>query len=220
MHLFGISVFCLALIYANLALESSHDYYDYDYDQDQGDAMEDSEPDLVEQLRSVGSVDELMRIVYPSYWSMLKCRSKMGSHLPQRDHSSTETRSEEASYAAAFINLEIFTSIQTEWRNTLCMPRQVCLDVGKEFGAATNTFYKPPCVSVYRCGGCCNSEEQVCKNMSTSYISKTLFEITVPMKYGAKPVTISFANHTSCSCLSKQDLYRQQHSIIRRALPE
>ncbi|XP_016404016.1 vascular endothelial growth factor C-like isoform X1 [Sinocyclocheilus rhinocerous] len=219
MHLFGISVFCLALFYANLALESSHDY-DNDYDQDQGDAMEHSEPDLVEQLRSAGSVDELMRIVYPSYWSMLKCRSKMGSRLPHRDHSSTETRSEEASYAAAFINLDIFTSIQTEWRNTLCMPRQVCLDVGKEFGAATNTFYKPPCVSVYRCGGCCNSEEQVCKNMSTSFVSKTLFEITVPMKYGAKPVTISFANHTSCSCLSKQDLYRQQHSIIRRALPE
>uniref|UniRef100_A0A9R1SQ85 Vascular endothelial growth factor C n=2 Tax=Cyprinus carpio TaxID=7962 RepID=A0A9R1SQ85_CYPCA len=220
MHLFGISVFCLALFYANLALESSHDYYDYDYDQDQGDAMEHSEPDLMEQLRSAGSVDELMRMVYPSYWSMLKCRSKMGSHLPYRDHTSTETRSEEASYAAAFIDLDIFTSIQTEWRNTLCMPRQVCLDVGKEFGAATNTFYKPPCVSVYRCGGCCNSEEQVCKNMSTSYVSKTLFEITVPMKYGPKPVTISFANHTSCSCLSKQDLYRQQHSIIRRALPE
>ncbi|KAI2668353.1 Vascular endothelial growth factor C [Labeo rohita] len=136
--------------------------------------QEDSEPDLVEQLRSAGSVDELMRIVYPSYWSMLKCRSKIGSRLPHRDHSSTETRSEEASYAAAFINLDIFTSIQTEWRNTLCMPRQVCLDVGKEFGAATNTFYKPPCVSVYRCGGCCNSEEQVCKNMSTSYISKTV----------------------------------------------
>ncbi len=38
MHLFGISVFCLALIYEILALESSHDYYDYDYDQDQGDA--------------------------------------------------------------------------------------------------------------------------------------------------------------------------------------
>ncbi len=38
MHLLGISVFCLALIYEILALESSHDYYDYDYDQDQGDA--------------------------------------------------------------------------------------------------------------------------------------------------------------------------------------
>ncbi|KAG1956549.1 vascular endothelial growth factor C [Pimephales promelas] len=216
MLLFGISVYCLSLFYANLALESSHDYYDYD--QDQGDAMEHS--DLVEQLRSAGSVDELMRIVYPSYWSMLKCRSKTGSRLPHRDYTSTETRSEEASFAAAFINLEIIKSIETEWRKTLCMPRQVCLDVGKEFGAATNTFYKPPCVSVYRCGGCCNSEEHQCVNISTSYISKTLFEITVPIKQGTKPVTISFANHTSCSCLSKLDVYRQRHSIIRRALAE
>ncbi|ROI47930.1 Vascular endothelial growth factor C, partial [Anabarilius grahami] len=170
--------------------------------------------------RSAGSVDELMRIVYPSYWSMLKCRSKAGSRLPHREYSSTETRSEEASFAAAFINLDIIKSIETEWRKTLCMPRQVCLDVGKEFGAATNTFYKPPCVSVYRCGGCCNSEEHQCVNISTSYISKTLFEITVPIKQGTKPVTISFANHTSCSCLSKLDVYRQRHSIIRRALPE
>lgn len=54
------------------------------------------------------------------------------------------------------------------------MPREVCLDVGKEFGAATNTFYKPPCVSVYRCGGCCNSEAHQCLNISTSYISKTV----------------------------------------------
>lgn len=66
------------------------------------------------------------------------------------------------------------TGIETEWRKTLCMPREVCLDVGKEFGAATNTFYKPPCVSVYRCGGCCNSEEHQCMNISTSYISKTV----------------------------------------------
>lgn len=54
------------------------------------------------------------------------------------------------------------------------MPREVCLDVGREFGAATNVFYKPPCVSVYRCGGCCNSEDLQCRNISTSYISKTV----------------------------------------------
>lgn len=66
------------------------------------------------------------------------------------------------------------TGIVSEWKKTQCMPREVCLDVGKEFGAATNTFYKPPCVSVYRCGGCCNSEAHQCMNISTSYISKTV----------------------------------------------
>lgn len=66
------------------------------------------------------------------------------------------------------------TGIDNEWRKTQCMPREVCIDVGKEFGAATNTFFKPPCVSVYRCGGCCNSEGLQCMNTSTSYLSKTV----------------------------------------------
>ncbi|OWK64594.1 Vascular endothelial growth factor C, partial [Lonchura striata] len=109
--------------------------------------------------------------------------------------------------------------IDTEWRKTQCTPREVCVDVGKEFGATTNTFFKPPCVSIYRCGGCCNSEGLQCMNISTNYISKTLFEITVPLSHGPKPVTVSFANHTSCRCMSKLDVYRQVHSIIRRSLP-
>lgn len=66
------------------------------------------------------------------------------------------------------------TGIDYEWRKTQCMPREVCVDVGKEFGAATNTFFKPPCVSVYRCGGCCNSEGHQCMNTSTGYLSKTV----------------------------------------------
>ncbi|XP_012692416.1 vascular endothelial growth factor C isoform X2 [Clupea harengus] len=221
MHLFGLSVLFAysAFLYTNLAIDTSQDYYDYD--QDQGEVTEYPEPDMEERLRSVSSVDELMRIVYPSYWTMVKCRSKRGARYPLRDHVSAETRSDEPlTFAAAYFNFDILKSIETEWRKTLCMPREVCLDVGKEFGAATNTFYKPPCVSVYRCGGCCNSEEHQCMNISTSYISKTLFEITVPIKQGTKPVTISFANHTMCRCLSKLDVYRQVHSIIRRALPE
>ncbi|KAL7877196.1 hypothetical protein SRHO_G00038390 [Serrasalmus rhombeus] len=225
MNFFGLSVLLAysSFLYTNLAFQSSQDYYDYD--PDEGDALEPSERDLEEQLRSASSVDELMKLLYPSYWNMLKCRSKRGSmpRFSSREHSeqpSAETRVEEMTFAAAYLNIDIFKSIEAEWRKTLCMPREVCLDVGKEFGAATNTFYKPPCVSVYRCGGCCNSEEHQCMNITTSYISKTLFEITVPVKQPPKPVTISFANHTSCNCLSKLDVYRQRHSIIRRALPE
>ncbi|KAG7461809.1 hypothetical protein MATL_G00195030 [Megalops atlanticus] len=162
-----------------------------------------------------------MKMIYPKYWTMLRCRSKRGLQFTTRDHVSSETSTEQPlTFAAAFFNIEILKSIDAEWRKTLCMPRQVCVDVGREFGAATNVFYKPPCVSVYRCGGCCNREELQCKNISTSYISKTLFEITVPVTKGTKPVTINFANHTSCRCLSKEDVQRQMHSIIRRSLAD
>lgn len=64
--------------------------------------------------------------------------------------------------------------IDEEWQKTQCMPRETCVDVAKDLGTATNTFFKPPCVSVFRCGGCCNEEGVSCLNTSTSYILKSV----------------------------------------------
>ncbi|KAM4611264.1 vascular endothelial growth factor C [Polymixia lowei] len=245
MHLFGISVILAYFLYTNLASESDHefshtDYYDY-YEQEQGDEPDfPPKPDMEQRLRSASSVDELMSLVYPSYWAALKCRSKLSAasataaagapsvgaaksafRPPAQDsRQRPPTDAEEPVFAAVYLNLDVLKSIESEWRKTQCMPREVCVDVGREFGAPTNVFYKPPCVSVYRCGGCCHSEDKQCRNISTGYLSKTLFEITVPITHSTKPVTISVANHTQCSCLSKLDVYKQVHSIIRRALPE
>ncbi|KAB0398281.1 hypothetical protein E2I00_001790 [Balaenoptera physalus] len=302
--------------------------------------------DLEEQLRSVSSVDELMTRIPLA--ALLKIISSSNSRGDAGSHQLLLQ-----SYASYLLTLHSeIKRIDTEWRKTQCVPREACVDVGKEFGAATNTFFKPPCVSVYRCGGCCNSEGQRCTNTSASYLSKAaklyqrdggllsllkkhaiffkvrenklsvftntnpshplkverqayftrkmrlnvrftdlrlprtffealvpeytpgalgqvltvdilhpgmteicprslitltvvslpfgnharveagmaavtesrkdaaeLFEITVPLSQGPKPVTISFANHTSCRCMSKLDVYRQAHSIIRRSLP-
>ncbi|TKS69404.1 Vascular endothelial growth factor C [Collichthys lucidus] len=231
MHLLGISLLLAYLLYTNLASDFSHsDYYDY-YEQEQMDEPDSSpKPDMEQKLRSASSVDELMSLIYPSYWAALKCRSKLSaaaasssskpSQQPQPRRLRPLADREEPTFAAAYLNLDVLKSIESEWRKTQCMPREVCVDVSREFGAPTNIFYKPPCVSVYRCGGCCHSEDKQCRNISTGYLSKTLFEITVPITQGTKPVTISVANHTQCSCLSKLDVYKQVHSIIRRALPE
>ncbi|XP_026216554.1 vascular endothelial growth factor C isoform X1 [Anabas testudineus] len=225
MYLLGISLFLAYLLYTNLASDFRHSDYDDYYEQEQMDEPDSPpKPDMEQKLRSASSVDELMSLIYPSYWAALKCRSKLSAaKLYQWPHSRRLrplTESEEPMFAAAYLNLDVLKSIESEWRRTQCMPREVCVDVGREFGAPTNIFYKPPCVSVYRCGGCCHSEDKQCRNISTGYLSKTLFEITVPITQGTKPVTISVANHTQCSCLSKLDVYKQVHSIIRRALPE
>ncbi|OXB84137.1 UNVERIFIED_CONTAM: hypothetical protein H355_012255 [Colinus virginianus] len=155
------------------AYESGHGYYEEE--PGVGEPKAHASKDLEEQLRSVSSVDELMTVLYPEYWKMFKCQLRKGGWQHNREHSSSDTRSDESlKFAAAHYNAEILKSIDTEWRKTQCMPREVCVDVGKEFGATTNTFFKPPCVSIYRCGGCCNSEGLQCMNISTNYISKTV----------------------------------------------
>lgn len=203
-----------ALLQRDSAYESSQDYYD-DYQDPVDKGRRNRE--LEQQLRSVSSVDELMAIFYPEQWKMLRCQSQ-GGH-PQYRGAGLSTASEEpVAYAASFYNPEILKSIDYEWRKTQCMPREVSLDVGREFGSATSIIFKPSCVSVYRCGGCCNSEGISCMNTSTTYVSKTLFEISIPISQVPKPVTISVANHTGCRCMSKMDFYRQAHSIIRRSI--
>uniref|UniRef100_A0A8C2W6R0 Vascular endothelial growth factor c n=1 Tax=Cyclopterus lumpus TaxID=8103 RepID=A0A8C2W6R0_CYCLU len=181
-------------------------------------------PDMEEKLRSASNVDELMSLIYPSYWAALKCRSKLSAAPPAFKLQPRLLRpladTEEPIFAAAYLNLDVLKSIESEWRKTQCMPGKCVSTWAGSSGLATNIFYKPPCVSVYRCGGCCHSEDKQCRNISTGYLSKTLFEITVPITQGTKPVTISVANHTQCSCLSKLDVYKQVHSIIRRSLPE
>lgn len=65
--------------------------------------------------------------------------------------------------------------IDEEWQRTQCSPRETCVEVASELGRSTNTFFKPPCVNVFRCGGCCNEESLICMNTSTSYISKQVW---------------------------------------------
>ncbi|XP_009074029.1 PREDICTED: vascular endothelial growth factor D [Acanthisitta chloris] len=106
--------------------------------------------------------------------------------------------------------------IDEEWQKTQCVPRETCVEVAKELGTTTNKFFKPPCVNVFRCGGCCNEESLSCMNTSTTYVSKTLFEISVPLTSVPEPVPIKIANHTGCKCTSNTQ--RHQYTIIRRSV--
>lgn len=65
--------------------------------------------------------------------------------------------------------------IDEEWQRTQCSPRETCVEVASELGRSTNRFFKPPCVNVFRCGGCCNEESLICMNTSTSYVSKQVW---------------------------------------------
>lgn len=172
-----------------------------------------TQSELEQRIRSAASLEELLRITHPRELKLWRCRTKLKSYI------STDTRSgphRSTRFAAAFYDIEILKVIDEEWQKTQCMPRETCVDVGKDLGTATSTFFKPPCVSVYRCGGCCNEEGVTCLNTSTSYVLKSVFQISVPLTQAPEPVTIKVANHTSCKCSFTGS--RHPPTIIRRSV--
>ncbi|XP_019350652.1 vascular endothelial growth factor D isoform X2 [Alligator mississippiensis] len=166
-----------------------------------------------QQIRKAASLEELLRITHSEDWKLWKCRLKLKS-LANFDSRSASHRS--TRFAAAFYDIDTLKVIDEEWQKTQCVPRETCVEVAKELGTTTNKFFKPPCVNVFRCGGCCNEESLSCMNTSTTYVSKTLFEISVPLTNVPEPVPVKIANHTGCKCSS--NIQRPPYTIIRRSV--
>uniref|UniRef100_A0A2K6GZV4 Vascular endothelial growth factor D n=1 Tax=Propithecus coquereli TaxID=379532 RepID=A0A2K6GZV4_PROCO len=166
-----------------------------------------------QQIRAASSLEELLRITHSEDWKLWRCRLRLKSFtsMDSRSASHRSTR-----FAATFYDIETLKVIDEEWQRTQCSPRETCVEVASELGRSTNTFFKPPCVNVFRCGGCCNEESLICMNTSTSYISKQLFEISVPLTSVPELVPVKVANHTGCKCLPTAS--RHPYSIIRRSI--
>ncbi|XP_062845830.1 vascular endothelial growth factor D [Trichomycterus rosablanca] len=165
-------------------------------------------------IRSAASLDELLMLTDFPDWKLWSCRLKLKhfdySSFPElRSGSVGSHRS--TRFASNSYSLEVLKAIDEEWQKTQCMPRETCVDVAQELGIANDMFFKPPCVSVFRCNGCCNKEGVTCRNTSTTYVNKILLSV-VPFKYGPEPMLISVANHTECKCQEPQMIRRHvQH---------
>ena len=68
----------------------------------------------------------------------------------------------------------MFSVILEEIQRTSCQPREVCVEVAKEYPESTSQFYLPRCVALHRCGGCCTNEAFYCTNTSYSLVNKTV----------------------------------------------
>lgn len=158
------------------------------------------------KVRSASSLEELLRLADFPDWKLWKCRLRL--QQPDGPPPATSLGSHRSTrYAAESYSLEILKAIDEEWQRTQCMPRETCVDVAKELGTDPSMFFKPPCVSVYRCSGCCNREGVSCRNTTSVYVNKTVLSV-IPFRFVPEPVLIKVANHTECKCM--------EPAIIRR----
>ncbi|KAJ0009361.1 hypothetical protein NQD34_001063 [Periophthalmus magnuspinnatus] len=193
---------------SRLCLGQDHtDYYQA------GDMATESPVVSEDDFSAVSSVDELLQLLLPEYSLLQHCLRKkswpssFSSAVPPLQADEDLWRPEPVYKFDGTLGV-----ILEEVQRTSCQPREVCVEVSKEYPDSTSQLYLPRCVALHRCGGCCNTEAFYCTNTSHSLVNKTLMELTPP-RMDRAVVMVTFVNHTSCECLSKRPL----HSIIRRA---
>ncbi|XP_062236765.1 vascular endothelial growth factor C-like [Platichthys flesus] len=200
---------------------SGQDYMDYYQTGDMGTVA----PELLDDqpnLDTVTNMEQLLQLLYPEYNLLQHCLRKKSWHASSppsfsaiktspMDYSNDEDLWGQPREEALYKVDGTIGVILEELKRTSCQPREVCVEVSKEYPESTSQFYIPRCVALHRCGGCC-PEGHYCANTSHSLVNKTLMELTPPrMEHSV--VMVTFVNHTSCECLPKRPL----HSIIRRA---
>ncbi|XP_075871931.1 vascular endothelial growth factor C-like [Nelusetta ayraudi] len=177
-------------------------------------------------LETVKSVDELLELLYPEYGLLQQClrrkahRSAFASSylsFPDPSASPLVYSDDEDVWAhsrkeALYKMDETLEVILEEMQRTSCQPREVCVEVAKEYPQSTSQVYVPRCVALHRCGGCCNTDAFYCSNTSNTLVNKTLIDVS-PSRKDRAVIVVTFVNHTSCECLSRRPL----HSIIRRS---
>jgi len=103
------------------------------------------------------------------------------------------------SQQTAFIHLIVFSVILEEIQRTSCQPREVCVEVAKEYPESTSQFYLPRCVALHRCGGCCANEAFYCTNTSYTLVNKTVsnaVRFSSPSRLSATRLCWHFSAHT------------------------
>ncbi|XP_078683778.1 vascular endothelial growth factor C-like isoform X2 [Branchiostoma floridae x Branchiostoma belcheri] len=132
------------------------------------------------------------------------CHMRGGGERYQSDYQSDYSEDGSGmgrSAAAATMDLmDIVNKVDEEWEKAFCKPRETAVDAATELQAPTDVTYRPSCVSVFRCGGCCNDERYECIASEKNMVSKTIFEVGLRGPY---PVTRPFENHTRCECRAK-----------------
>ncbi|KAG9475455.1 vascular endothelial growth factor A-like [Eleutherodactylus coqui] len=79
-----------------------------------------------------------------------------------------------------------------------CQPRWILLNLLNEFPQFSDVLFKPPCVSVQRCAGCCLDETQSCFPLQANIIK---MQVQVhKIKSDPEFTEISVIQHTECEC--------------------
>ncbi|KAM5263761.1 vascular endothelial growth factor A, long form isoform 1-T1 [Ctenodactylus gundi] len=98
------------------------------------------------------------------------------------------------------------------YKRSYCRPVEVLVDIFQEYPDEIEFIFKPSCVPLMRCGGCCNDEALEC--VPTGEHNITMQIMRIRPHQGQHIGEMSFLQHSSCDCRPKKERGRQDQKSV------
>ncbi|XP_069464872.1 vascular endothelial growth factor A, long form isoform X2 [Ambystoma mexicanum] len=97
---------------------------------------------------------------------------------------------------------------------SFCQVREVLVDIYQEYPDEVEYIFKPSCVPLMRCAGCCTDESLECVPMDEYNVTMQIMRI--------RPghdviIDMSFRQHKHCDCRPKNEIRGKQEKKSKRA---
>uniref|UniRef100_A0A8C0WQW7 Vascular permeability factor n=2 Tax=Castor canadensis TaxID=51338 RepID=A0A8C0WQW7_CASCN len=94
------------------------------------------------------------------------------------------------------------------YQRSYCRPIETLVDIFQEYPDEIEYIFKPSCVPLMRCGGCCNDEALEC--IPTQEANITMQIMRIKPHQGQHIGEMSFLQHSKCECRPKKDRARPE----------
>ncbi|XP_060100562.1 vascular endothelial growth factor A, long form isoform X3 [Heteronotia binoei] len=100
------------------------------------------------------------------------------------------------------------------YNRSACRSIETMVDIFQEYPDEVEYIFKPSCVPLMRCAGCCNDEALECVALEVHNVTMEIMRIK---PYQSQHINLmSFQHHSKCSCRPKKETRTRQEKKSKR----
>ncbi|XP_062916474.1 protein FosB-like isoform X3 [Mobula hypostoma] len=101
------------------------------------------------------------------------------------------------------------------WNRSYCRTIEVLVDVVREYPSQSEYIFKPSCVPLLRCAGCCGDEKLRCTAREMYNVTIQVIKLK-PLEHVTKQEEMIFTEHSSCECRPRRKRLKGDRSGKRK----